>query len=95
MYHFEKTVFWWMLKPNFFSWRPKCGAGDRIAEARRRRKRLGVGFVAPGGHSENLEARRSFLRGSWRLCTPSLVVTIARISRLSQFTPKSDMRPVY
>ena len=29
-------------------------------------------FVGPGGNSANPEARRSFLRGSWRLCTPSL-----------------------
>ena len=26
-----------------------------------------------GGNSSNPEARRSFLRGLWRLCTPSLV----------------------
>ena len=35
-------------------------------------RRLGDGFAGPGGNSANLEARRSFLRGSWRLCTPSL-----------------------
>ena len=30
-------------------------------------------FAGPGGNSANPEARKSFLRGSWRLCTPSLV----------------------
>ena len=36
-----------------------------------------LGDVAgPGGHSANLEARRSFLRGSWRLCTPSLKLSM-------------------
>ena len=35
------------------------------------------GFAGPRGHSAaNLEAQRSFLRGSWRLCTPSLVYTV-------------------
>ena len=36
-------------------------------------RREGDGFAGPGGHSANLEAWRSFLRGSWRLCTPSLL----------------------
>ena len=27
-------------------------------------------FAGPGGNSANPEARRSFLRGTWRLCTP-------------------------
>ena len=27
-------------------------------------------FAGPGGNSANPEARSSFLRGSWRLCTP-------------------------
>ena len=31
-------------------------------------------FAGPGGNSANPEARRSFLRGSWRLCTPSLLL---------------------
>ena len=35
-------------------------------------RRQGDGFAGPGGHSANLEAWRSFLRGSWHLCTPSL-----------------------
>ena len=43
-----------------------------MAEACRRSKRDGDGFAGSGGHSANLEARRSFLRGSWRLSTPSL-----------------------
>ena len=34
--------------------------------------RLGDQFCGPGGNSANPEVRRSFLRGSWRLCTPSL-----------------------
>ena len=29
-------------------------------------------FAGPGGNSANPEAQRSFLRESWRLCTPSL-----------------------
>ena len=29
-------------------------------------------FAGPGGNSANPEVRRSFLRGSWHLCTPSL-----------------------
>ena len=54
----------------FFLLEPKCGArGDKMAEA----KRHGDSFAGPGGNSANLEARRSFLRGSWRLCTPSLI----------------------
>ena len=32
--------------------------------------RLGDGFPGPGGHSANLEARRLFLRGSWRSALP-------------------------
>ena len=36
-------------------------------------RRPGDGFTRPGGHSANLEARRSILRGSWRLCAPYLV----------------------
>ena len=42
-----------------------------MVEARRRSQRHGDGIAGPGGHSENLKAQ-SFLRGSWRLCTPSL-----------------------
>ena len=30
----------------------------------------GTSFAGPGGNSANPEARSSFLRGSWRLCTP-------------------------
>ena len=36
--------------------------------------RLGDGFAGPGGPSANLEARRSLLWGTWRLCTPSLIL---------------------
>ena len=32
-----------------------------------------TGFAGPGVNSANPEDRRSFLRGLWRLCTPSLV----------------------
>jgi len=42
--------------------------GHRMEEARRDK----YGFSWPGGNSANLKARRSFLRGSWRLCTHSL-----------------------
>ena len=31
-------------------------------------------FAGPRGNSANPEVRRSFLRGSWRLCTPFLIV---------------------
>ena len=47
--------------------------GDRMVGGLVTSRRLGDGFAGPGGHSANLEARRSFLRGSWRLCTPSLM----------------------
>ena len=30
-------------------------------------------FAGPGGNSSNPEALRSYMRGSWRLCTPSLL----------------------
>ena len=43
-------------------------AGDLVTS-----QRQGDGFAGPGGHSANLEVRRSFLRGSWRLSTPSHV----------------------
>ena len=48
-----------------------------MAEARRLSERYEDGFEGPGGHSESLEAWRSFFRGSWRLCTPSLPVRAA------------------
>ena len=35
-------------------------------------RRQGDSFVGPGGHSANLEAQRSFLRGSWSICSSSL-----------------------
>jgi len=41
-----------------------------MAEARGHSERHGNGFTGPGGHSAILEAWRSFLRASWRLCTP-------------------------
>ena len=37
--------------------------GDKMAEARRRYERHKDSFAEPGGHSANLEAWRSFLRG--------------------------------
>ena len=52
-----------------------AGRGDKIAEAWRRIERHQDGFTGPGGNTANLEAARSFLRGSWRLCTPSLLTT--------------------
>ena len=51
----------------FFFEDQNAGCGDKMEEARRPSDRHGDGFVGPGGHSANLEARRSFLRGSWRL----------------------------
>ena len=48
-----------------------------MAEARRLSERYGDGFEGPGGHSESLEAWRSFLRGLWRLCTLSLPIRAA------------------
>ena len=56
-----------------FGW----GPGNKMAEDRRQNKRHGDGLVGPGGHSANLKAWMSFLRGSWRLCTPSLVLVAA------------------
>ena len=50
-----------------------AGRGDRMEGALVTSRRLGDGFAGPGGNSANLEARRAFLRGSWRLCTPSLI----------------------
>jgi len=52
--------------------------GDKILEARRCSEKHGEDFAGPGGHSENLEAQMSFLRGSWRLCTFSLIVKSQR-----------------
>ena len=52
--------------------RSKVGDGDKMADSRRQSKRHRDGFMGPEGHSANLEACRTFLRGSWRLSTPSL-----------------------
>ena len=49
-----------------------AGCGDKMAEARKRSERHRDVFSGPGGHSANLEALRSFLQSSWRLCTTSL-----------------------
>ena len=46
------------------AWRQNFGGSEKHGED----------FAGPGGHSENLEAQMSFLRGSWRLCTFSLIV---------------------
>ena len=43
-------------------------------------------FAGPGGNSANPEARRSFLRESWRLCTPSLPQSPQFIHRFRQPT---------
>ena len=53
------------------------GRGDRMTGGLVTSRRLGDQFCGPGGNSANPEARRSFLRGSWRLCTPSLEKYIA------------------
>ena len=76
IYHVEifrkKKVFDGFKSQIFFIGDQNAGRGDRMAEARRRRKRLEDCFAGPGGLSANLEARRSFLRGSCRLCNPFL-----------------------
>ena len=46
------------------------GVETKLAEAWRRGDRHGDKYTGPRGHSANLEAGRSFLWGSWRLCTP-------------------------
>ena len=77
---FEKKVFGGYKSQIFFSWSKNAGRGDRLAGGLVTSLRLGDGFVGPGGHSANLEARRSFLRGSWRLCTPSLVEGVVNLA---------------
>ena len=69
---FEKMVFSGCKSQIFFIGDQNAGRGDRMTEARRCSERQGDCFAGPGGNSANLEARRSFLRGSWRLSTPSL-----------------------
>ena len=49
------------------------GVETEWQEAWGRHRGWETSFVGPGGNSANPEARRSFLRGSWRLCTPSLL----------------------
>jgi len=49
--------------------------GDRMAGGLVTSLRLGDSCAGPGGPSANLEAWRSFLRESSRLCTPSLLCT--------------------
>jgi len=46
-----------MLKPNIFFGDQNAGSGDRMVESRN-------SFTGPGGQYVNLEAWRSFLRGS-------------------------------
>ena len=58
------------VKAKYFFGDQNAGHGDKMVEVLRRRERHRGGLTGPGGHSENLEARRSFLRGSWRLCPP-------------------------
>ena len=77
----------------FFIGDQNAGRGDRMTEARRCSERQGDCFAGPGGHSANLEARRSFLRGSWHLCTPSPTQQILsfhdewhKISKLKRIT---------
>ena len=68
MLRLKKKVFGGCKSQIFFIGDQKAGR----EEARRRSERHGDGFMGPEGHSENLKARMSFLRGSWRLCTASL-----------------------
>ena len=74
MYHYKifyhVEVFGGCKNQIFFIGDQNVGRGDRMAEARRHSKRHGDGFMGPGGSSGNLEAWRSFFRGTWRLCTP-------------------------
>ena len=58
-----------MYSQTYFYWRSKFGRGDRLMEAWRRSGRYGDGIAGPGDYSANMEARRSFLRGLWRLST--------------------------
>ena len=64
---------------------------DKMPEAHRHSKRHGKGFAGPVGHSANLETGRSFLQGSWHLCTPppsfSGVVYIIKFKILSYQLP--------
>ena len=61
------------LKKENTSGDQNAGRGDRMAGDLVKSWRPGDSFAGPVCHSANLEARRSFLRGTWRLCTPSLV----------------------
>ena len=74
MYHYKifyhVEVFGGCKNQIFFIGDQNVGRGDRMAEVRRRSERHGDGFMGPGGSSGNLEAWRSFFRGTWRLCTP-------------------------
>ena len=68
-----RDIFWCLVgkqKIKTASGDQNAGHGDKMVEVLRRRERHRGGLTGPGGHSENLEARRSFLRGSWRLCIP-------------------------
>ena len=67
---FKKKVFGGCKNQIFFIGDQNVGRGDRMAEVRRRSERHGDGFMGPGGSSGNLEAWRSFFRGTWRLCIP-------------------------
>ena len=70
--YFEKKVFGGCKRQIFFIGDPNAGRGDKMVGGLVTSQRQGDSFAGPGGYSANLEVRRSFLRGSWRLCTPSL-----------------------
>ena len=50
-------------------------------EAWRRSGRYGDGIAGPGDYSANMEARRSFLRGLWRLSTRPSVTRLKNLTK--------------
>ena len=62
---FEKKVFGGCKSHIFFIGDQNVGQGDRITVARRRSERHMDDFAGSRGHSENLEARRSFFFGAY------------------------------
>ena len=72
--NFKKKRFLVEKKAKYFFIRAKMwGVKIEWREAWWRHGGWETSLAGPGGNSANPEARRSFLRGSWRLCTPSLI----------------------
>ena len=89
--NFWRKVFGGYKSQIFFYWSQNAGCGDRMAEGLVTLLRLGDSFAGPGGHSANLDAQRSFLWGSWSLCTPSFLRVLTMIFHFDIFFPRFNL----